>query len=194
MPVSFQFDFEKAVAVVTLLCSKNLPELTKGRLSKLIVLVDRDHILRYGRPVTGDVMTAMEHGPIPSAMLDVFDSLESGKGEDELARELAQFVELDRSYVYPRYRFLRMADLSALSASDIEAVEDVTTRFGQMPFTELRRITHDLLAYKKAWESKYGNSARMDYEDLFDGGDAAEAVVGAKEEMIENTLLQEILS
>ena len=37
---------------------------------------DKEHLLDYGRPITGDSYVAMEHGPVPTSTRDIlkFDS------------------------------------------------------------------------------------------------------------------------
>jgi Protein of unknown function (DUF4065) len=56
------------------LASKHLPQLTKWRICKLLFLADKLHLLRYGRPITGDAYYAMKLGPVPTNVLNVLDN------------------------------------------------------------------------------------------------------------------------
>src|SRR5271165_49756 len=98
MSVQFKMDWEKALAAITHLASKNLPELSKGKFCKLLFLTDKYHLVRFGRPITGDFYWAVDHGPIPSAIKDRFDRLERGADE-----ELAALLNVDRNSKYPIY-------------------------------------------------------------------------------------------
>ena len=62
--------------------------------------------------------------------------------------------------------------------------------FGEKKFTELRAITHEMTAWDNAWRGKsiFKQSADMKFEDFF--VDDANAVAGAKEEMMENCHLR----
>lgn len=185
MPVRFTLDFEKVLAAISYFGAQDLPELTKGKLCKLIFLADRAHVLRYSRPITGDVMTAMQHGPVPSYTKNVLDRFESGIADSETA-SLGQYFKLDRNYQYPRYAFVSMADLSSLSKSDLKVLKDVVRDYGEKTFTELRALTHEFSAWKAAWDTRTTGSNTMLYENLFAEEDASDAISGAMEEMIEN--------
>ena len=185
MPVQFTLDFEKVLAALSYFGAQDLPELTKGKLCKLIFLADRAHVLRYSRPITGDVMTAMQHGPVPSYTKNVLDRFESGIADSETA-SLGQYFKLDRNYQYPRYAFVSMADLSSLSKSDLKVLKDVVRDYGEKTFTELRALTHEFSAWKVAWDTRTTGSNTMLYENLFAEEDASDAISGAMEEMIEN--------
>lgn len=185
MPVRFTLDFEKVLAAVSYFGAQDLPELTKGKLCKLIFLADRSHVLRYGRPITGDVMTAMKHGPVPSYTKNVLDRFESGIADSE-TESLGRYFRLDRDYQYPRYAFVSMADLSTLSKSDLKVLKEVVRDHGKKSFTELRALTHEFSAWKEAWETRTTGSNTMLYENLFAEEDASDAISGAMEEMIEN--------
>jgi hypothetical protein len=46
MAVRFEFDFEKALAVLSFFASMRSEDLTKGTLCKLMFLADRAHVLQ----------------------------------------------------------------------------------------------------------------------------------------------------
>lgn len=193
MAVSFTFDPDKAVAVISLLASRGLPELTKGKACKLVFLADHLHLVRYGRPITGDWFTAMDHGPVPSNTLDLLDALEQGLPTSDAALALIQHLSLDRSYQYPRLAAPGPIQLDSLSRSDIKALDEVIVKYGQMSFNQLRALTHEYEAYKTAWNRRTGPSSAMTFEEFFDGYEV-EAIAGVREEMLENAALAEALS
>jgi len=190
--VRFDFDVEKAIAAVSHITSARLPGLTKGKICKLVFLADKLHLVRYGRPITGDDLYAMEHGPVPSQTLNLMNAFEAG-ADDPNVRRLAEFVALDRSFHYPHYASARTPDLDSLSPSDVKALDEVIQAHGQKTFRELRLLTHECDAYKKAWEGpRTEDRALMRFEDLFEDEDP-DAIEGVKEEMLENASLAEAL-
>ncbi len=183
MPVQFKLDWEKAIAALTYLASQNMPELSKGKLCKLLFLADKYHLVRFGRPITGDSYWAVNHGPIPSEIKDRLDALEEGKD-----RQLADILQLDRSFTYPRVSANALIGMENLSESDRAALDRTVRLFGGLTFAQLRSVTHEMPAYEKAWARRGdANRSPMAFEEFFEEDE--EAVVGAFEEMVETDLL-----
>jgi uncharacterized phage-associated protein len=185
MPVGFNIDWEKSLAALVYLASKNLPELDKYKACKLIFLSDKYHLVRFGRPITGDTYFAVPYGPIPSQLLDRINALERNADP-----ELQRLLEQDTRYTNPHFHSRAEANFSALSQSDIIALDRMAELFGQKNFSELKSITHSMPAYSKPWESRPEGSKRalMSFEDFFE--EDGEAVQGAFEEMLEQYCLE----
>lgn len=190
MSVEFTFEFQKAKAALLFLADQNVPELTKGKVCKLFFLADQHHLVRHARPITGDRYAAIEHGPVPSRMLDLLDSVEAESGTTREAIELAKAIVLDRSFRYPHIQRNEPPHLENLSTSDIESLSEVIREFGGKSFTELRRLTHEMPAYLEAWETRTCGSSPMRFETFFEEEESA--LAGVKEEMIENSKLRAI--
>jgi uncharacterized phage-associated protein len=194
MPVEFQFDFEKAKAVLLYLASKDVPALDKYKICKLFFLSDKHHLVKYGRPITGDKYCALQYGPIPSATLNIIDGVIAGQLLDPYVASVAEAVELDRQFENPRFKAIAAYDASKLSQSDLMAIDHVIADFGRMGFAELKAITHAMIAYKRAWSEKPEgrNAADMDFEQFFE--EDSDAVAGAREEMLEDDVLRKLFS
>lgn len=192
MAVTFEFDQEKTVAAVVYLASKGLPGLTKYKVCKLLFLADKYHLVRYGRPITGDRLNAMEHGPIPSRTLDILTSVIKedfdGWMGDATAKMLAGYLEVQRVYYNPRFRAAQQPPAGILSDSDMAAIDAIVREHGNKTFEELKAMTHELYAYQKAWSERTNNAPIIAYEDLFEEDD--DALEGAREEMLENHQLR----
>jgi uncharacterized phage-associated protein len=188
MAVRFKFNFPKAKNALLYIAQQELPEFTKGKACKLTFLVDKHHLVRYGRPVTGDAYCALEHGPVPSRLLDLLDAVEAGNLQSDEIRELAAAFSLDRRFVYPRLRPVERPRIENLSESDIESINDTIREHGRKSFAELRALTHEIPAYKTAWGARTLGSVPMQFEQFFDEDESA--LVGTKEEMIENDRLR----
>ena len=190
MAVAFTFDFEKARAALLYLALKNLPEFDKGKACKLLFLVDKLHLVRYGRPITGDRYWALEHGPVPSQLLSLIDEVEQKEASSEKARALSDALELDRRFENPRFRARLNPNMDLLSTSDVGVLDRVAQLHGQKTFAELRALTHETVAYQRAWTRRKAGkgAAPMAFEDFFD--EDADAIAGAREEMLENAALR----
>lgn len=191
MSVRFQFDFPRVHAVVAYLASKDIPDLTKYKICKLVFLADKYHLVKYGRIITGDKYCALPFGPVPSHTLNLLNAvIEGDLGTDE-AKELNEGLELDRRYENPRFKAASF-EAAQLSQSDLMALDYVIAEYGRMGFGELKAITHAAFAYEKAWENRAegSNGADMDFADFFEQD--PDAVVGAREAMLEDDSLRQV--
>lgn len=192
MAVRFTFDREKALAAIVYLSSQGITDLSKGKLCKLIFLADKHHLVRFGRPVTGDRICALKDGPVPSNILNMLNELLQNPGDPTLS-VLSEAITIDRMYFNPHFRAKQQFSLGDfLSASDIGALDAVVKEFGGKTFSELRSLTHGMTAYKNAWDDRTNKAPDMKFEDLFEDDD--DAIEGAREEMIENFLLERAIA
>ncbi len=197
MDVLFEFDIDKAVAATVYIATRDPKpmELTQAKLFKMLYLADRDHLVRFGRPIIGDVYHAMAHGPVPSKLYSAFKELKkTSMFRSSDARVLAKSVTLDKSWTHPRIEAQAEVDPLQLSDSDIRSLDRIVQQFGQMNFSQVRRIAHDTLAYENAWTHKPEDkdAAPMKFEDFFE--DDGNALSGVKEEMIENHALKTVFA
>jgi uncharacterized phage-associated protein len=189
MAVRFEFDFLRVRAVVTYLASKDVPELTKYKICKLIFLADKFHLVKYGRIITGDKYCALPKGPVPSRILNLLNAVIEGDLKSDEAKALSDVVELDRRFENPRFKATTF-DAAELSQSDSMVLDEIIAVFGHMSFGELKAITHSTFAYESAWDSRPqgSNSNDMDFVAFFEQD--PDAVVGAREAMLEDDLLR----
>src|SRR5260370_11079880 len=164
-------------------------EVTKYKICKLLFLADKYHLVRYGRPITGDRICAMEYGPVPSVALDALNTFlgieEGGPKAQEIAKMLSEYVMLDERYRNRHFCSTRKMEAKRyLSPSDLDALREVVKEHGAKSFEELKAMTPELFAYKKAWADRACDNPSMKFEDLF--VEDPDAIEGAFEEMIEN--------
>ena len=182
----FKFDFDKFLAAVLYIASKNLPDLDAYKICKMLFLSDKHHLVRYGRTITGDIYCALQYGPVPSMALDLLGSL--GKDEqkyDEKVKRMASRLDVDRRFQYPRFSTTESPEFCDLSQSDLISLCEVVKEFGDMNFDQLKSITHSVYAYKKAWDK---DEHYMRYEDFF--REDPSAIDGVHKEMLENDELR----
>lgn len=172
MTLHFEYDFEATKAALLYLAAQRLPNFDKYRALKLLFLADREHLLRFGRTVTGDSYSALPFGPTPDATHKLLDDLESVtvKGNDtddpqvlELVRSLAV-----REVPYPEYEPQEAPDLDVLSESDRMVLDQVAAEHGHKTSQELKDLTHDMAAYRRAWrKNPCQRKLPMRFEDFF---------------------------
>lgn len=197
--VEFSYDFDKFLTCVQYFASKGVPQLDKYKISKLLFLADKNHLVKYGRPIIGDRYCAIEHGPIPSRSLNLLNAFSKKSWvrlrvpdqpipipADRQLRQMVESLELDEKFTYPAFRTKKPPRLEFLSKSDLECLDLTIERFGNKTFSELKTITHSMRAYKKAHENS--QNSNMDYEDFFE--EDTESIKGAREQMLENDAIR----
>lgn len=192
MPVAFTFDSRKAIAAIVYLGSKQeqVSGLDKYKAAKLIFLADKFHLVRHGKPIVGDSYRALDYGPVPQNVLDLLHAITATEQPVEgPARALAEMIEVDRTFHYPRLRARSTPPLDLLSTSEVEALDHVVAVYGRKTFDQLKAITHEMACYRKAWETRRtGGIAPMSYEEFFE--EDSDALAGAYDEMLENDALR----
>jgi uncharacterized phage-associated protein len=196
MAVEFNLDMDKVIAASIFIASKDskdVPQLTMGKLLKLIFLADKYHLVRYGRPITGDRYEAMKDGPVPSWAYDLFKRQVLRKPFTEQGRQLVKSLRVDRSQKNPLLRATAGYDRDQLSKSDIAALEATIAEFGRKSFNQLRDITHHMVAWKEAWDGRgKQEKAHMKFESFF--VDDPNAISSDVDEMIEDHHLRHVLA
>ncbi|MBY4609000.1 SocA family protein [Rhizobium sp. 9T] len=178
--VRFNFDWEKTIDAIEFIARQE-PGITQYYIGKILFFADREHILDYGRPITGDKYVAMEHGPVPSAVRNLLRV--DGEYPDEVIDRLDARIEIQHDRNKQRVYSLGAPQNTKLSGSDKEYLLDAIQKYAHMSFGELRELSHDDKAYMEAWD-RLGNANEMKIELWLDELDNAEI---ARAQLIENS-------
>ena len=123
---------------------------------KLVYLIDRESIKRFGFPVLDEKRCSMPHGPVNSMTYDhingVYDDDESGWSAILTDRENHNIALANRE--------IRPDELDELSEADIECADAVWGQFGHMTKLQLRDWTHDPRNVPE-WEDPNGGSTEI---------------------------------
>ena len=143
--------------------------LTQYQVVKALFLADREHLNQFGRPITFDNYIAMKHGPVPSM---AYDLLRQGATWQETTITLpwTRHPDPEGGGAF-RFEAAAEAPPDALSDSDREALDDALTFVLKLTFGQLRRLTHEDVAYLRAWGDGEHNAAPMDLSLLFEEPD-----------------------
>lgn len=182
-PLTFRFSLEKFTNALAYFASSGVKDLTKLKAAKLLYLADRYHLLRYGRPVTGDRYIAMDLGPVPEDGFQLISRLvEPAEVKDPERERALERLEVYRGWVrqftYPVLRARTAPDLSVFAESEIEALSETLKEYGDKPARTLVDLTHQHRAYKRANVGRVpGSSTDLPYEFFFDDApESAEAI------------------
>ena len=133
----FNFDHKKATQALNYFATTSGGKINKMKALKLVFLVDRYHLRKYGRLVTNDNYLAMKHGPVPSITRDIVES--NDYLDDAIKDYFQEYIEpVDRWTIAS----LNQPDTSVFSETDIEALNFVWRIFGHYDQFQLRDITH----------------------------------------------------
>lgn len=154
--IRFQLNDEKALEAVVWLATES-PGISFYYLSKILYFADKQHLIKYGRPVLGDRYIAMNDGPVPSGVYDLVK--ESWLEPPPIAKAVSEALTIER----PRIRANRKPNLDYFSESDLECLGDSLEKYGDMPWLMLRKIAHN----ERAWDEASLNG-EMDYALIID--------------------------
>ena len=169
-PIQFTFNERKAVQVAGRLITQSGGEMNYLALMKLLYLVDRTALLRFGQPITGDKVVAMKHGPVLSRIYDRV----SHKKQHLPQSYWHSFIPRPNAYVFT-VKFSGVPDISALSEAEVAIIDDVFAQHRGKSEWDLVEFTHDL----PEWHDPKDTSVPISYEDILKAGGAKKATIEA---------------
>jgi uncharacterized phage-associated protein len=157
IPLVFRFNIEKTIqAIAAFLRFHGTKEMSYLRMLKLLYLADRESLKETGRPITGDRVVAMEHGPVLSSVYDLI------KGEHTGWPVWSRFLG-KKGY---RIELLQDPGNGALSKYEIGKLRELTERHADQNEWEMVEIVHDLDEWKK---NNPGKACKpIPFEDILD--------------------------
>jgi len=171
MPLKFRPKLDKIVELLLYLAHQQ-PGADKYQAVKFFYLADREHLARYGRPITFDNYYALWYGPVASKALDLLEG-------DKWVLKAANIEGLPFKTVAGKAKngsdtiFIsdpsRDVNLDLFSKSDLRVFDEILEKYRNASFKELMDMTHEHEAYKTAWTSRRaGDRAEMYYEEMID--------------------------
>lgn len=141
----------KKLKAILLYFSLNTNKLGKVKLMKLIYFLDFNHLKKYGRPITFDTYYHLEHGPIPSVIMNLVDTA----AEDINASELKDTIQIE--YITTRKnkmvkivpaRDFTDDDKKLFSESELEILAQVSKKFKDSTSDQIEQVSHNESPYK----------------------------------------------
>lgn len=128
------------------------------KLMKLLYLADREAVRASGRPISGDRLVSMPHGPVLSQTLNLMDGdVESGPGGWE------QWISDKENHELSLRVSLSLDALDELAPAERDVLVQVWQQFGHMGKWEIRDWTHRNCA---EWIDPKGSSLPIPFQKL----------------------------
>jgi uncharacterized phage-associated protein len=154
--IRFRFNQEKFTHLMRLL-AKHTSRLDRLKAVKLLYFIDREHLLKHGRPVLGDQYVKMKLGPVPSKAYDLLKEIQKGEGREHGLTTIASGFE------YAVFVAERNYNPDVFSDSERECIKDVLRRYGNQDGKELSDISHQ----QRPWAVAPAENQPIDYSLFF---------------------------
>ena len=134
--------FRKDVAIQAILyIAQCIERKDLHKICKILYYADQSHLSRYGRSITGDTYIAMEYGPVPSNIEDIFKALRGDSYFSGCVEDLKEFFEITNKYhLVPN----KKSNMDYLSESDVECLDFAIDKCKDKSFAELTEMSHDI--------------------------------------------------
>ncbi|MFO1131171.1 MAG: Panacea domain-containing protein [Hyphomicrobiales bacterium] len=182
MALQFRPNLPKIAELLLYLAHKK-PGADKYQAVKFFYLADREHLNRFGRPITSDEYYALQYGPVASNAKDL---LEQDKWAlmDAGMKELPFQVDMEARRGPDKVELLiigepkRAVDMEIFSRSDLRVFDEILEKYGDYDFDALYNLTHNHMAYKRAWLNR-GSAMRayMPYDDMISSPTKRESIL-----------------
>lgn len=143
-PIEFEFDFEKFLNLVVYLGNK-VSDFDALKCAKLLYFIDKHHLVRSGRSITGDSYYRLIYGPVPTASYDLMKSVANPQTDiNEIPdlKRLSEHFEVDESTEYPTFKPTEEADLEYFSRAELDSIEAVVSELGGLSAVDLMNRSH----------------------------------------------------
>lgn len=184
LPIRFKFDLDKLIACIAFFADQKLHDLSKLKVCKLLYFADKYHLVKYGRPIVGDVYFRLDNGPVPSNSLNIMNEfiehekvyLNSADVSNE--EKFEEFIGLKKSLFlkHPVFVNKKPHDFECLSESEMDVLSGMMKKYGTKSPSALIELTHEDVA----WKNTLPNT-EIDYRLFFENNSDADPV--AKEYM-----------
>jgi hypothetical protein len=148
-----EFDIEKTIAAIGFLMSRENGELDMFLSLKMLYLADKQALINWGKPITGDSFVSMPKGPVLSETYNLFKGT---NWNHEYQKRWNEFISEKVSHcIY----LLKEPDLGLLSEREIEVLEEARNLIHQMVPWTVAKWLHDTCP---EWKDPQGSSIPID--------------------------------
>ena len=169
--VSSQYREDKAIEVASLFLKKEGGRINYTKLIKLMYVLEREAILKWGVPVTCDDYYSLDNGPILSNTLDnitgkTYTTNTSSTWEDYIVRE-GYDVILQNS-----------PPLLKLNRAEVSLIDDIYSRLGHLTYGQLIDWVHDPQNVPE-WRHPQGSRFPIQLKTILKNGDYTDSNIKA---------------
>lgn len=168
--MNLKFDEKKTTQAAVRLIKSEGGTMNYLKLMKLLYLVDREALARWGRPVTFDHYFSMQHGQVLSNTLDLID--EGVPPEVESQSYWLQHISTPSNYTV---KLKEETTCDELSEVEIKLLDEIYKTYGHLTQWQLRDLHHTLGEYVDPG----GSRVRTEYEDILKALGKTDAEISA---------------
>ncbi|MGA2740144.1 MAG: Panacea domain-containing protein, partial [Bryobacteraceae bacterium] len=167
--------------------ASRLLRLRGGRMSylkliKLLYIIDREALIRWGRTVTTDRHVSMPKGPVVSQIYDLITGDEPPNEETFWRQHVSSPQDFE-------IQLQKDPGDDELSNAEEALIDEIFDEHGHKSRWELVRLTHDL----PEWQDPCGGSIPIAYRDILRAANKTEAEIAAVESEIESLAVTQAL-
>lgn len=152
------------------------------KLIKMLYFLDREALLRWGRPVTTDRYVSMGNGPVVSRIYDLIRE-EPAPGTESIWRN---YISAPQGW---EVALLAEPEPSELSRAEEALIDEIYATYGNMTRWDLVRVSHEL----PEWQDPNGSAIPIQYRDILRAGNKTETEVAAVEAELESLAATEAM-
>ena len=173
--MKIRFNEAKATQAAARLLKLRGGEMSYMKLVKLLYIVDREALLRWGRPVTTDCYVSMDRGPVLSRTMDLITDGVPPSQQSVWAEHISE----PEHY---KVRLQKEAGADELSDAELALIEEVFGKYGALNRWKLVDLVHSF----SEWQNPSGGAIRISYRDILKAGGKTDWEIAAIEEELEN--------
>ena len=162
-----RFNESKVTQAAAMLLKMRGGKMSYMKLLKLLYLVDREALLRWGRPVSTDRYVSMDRGPVLSKTLDLINE----GAEDHVGRTWAKHISAPLGDHEVELRSDTPND--ELSRAEEKLISEIFGKFGHLTRWQIVDHVHTL----PEWIDPNGGAIPIQYEDILRAGNKTEVEI-----------------
>ncbi|BAP56888.1 hypothetical protein THII_2591 [Thioploca ingrica] len=155
MCMSFKFDSQKTVEAAAIFLKLNDGSMKYMALIKLLYVVDRIALDRFGEPVTGDHYVSMDRGPVLSKVLDFIHY-----GPSENSEPWFEYISSPENY---GVKLLKDPGTGELCEAEEDLIQEVYQDYGKLDRFYLAKLTHKIFP---EWQDPSGSAIPIRMNDI----------------------------
>lgn len=178
-----QLNEAKAAQAAALFLHFGSGRMSYMKLIKLLYLADREALLRWGRPITGDTYVSMSRGPVLSEVLNLITE-GSVRGESHV---WSDYISEPSGYDVTLRTDGRTDELSR---AEEKVIREVFERYGHIDKWDLVELLHQILP---EWTDPKGSAIPIHHADILRAAGRSEKEIAATESDLEELALVNLL-
>ncbi len=124
----------------------NKNNLGKVKLMKLFYFADFEHVRQYGAPITYDTYIHLEHGPVPTVVKNLVDTL-CDDSENALLSD--EFVCIKREKIHLISSLFPNHEYTTLTPNEIKTLQLICNRFNDANTAIIEEASHNEAPWSK---------------------------------------------